>query len=120
PNQASNCVQVGPDCTWVKSRILTPVSALPACPYGLLEAFGRPCALPLPFAFFRAPEILTTLRAGFFSAARDFALVDVLRLAMSVSSHSIRVAKLYFLPILLCGLRLPMRPDSLPAPGSIT
>src|ERR1700733_13356586 len=28
PNHASNCVQVGPDCTWVKSRILTPSSAL--------------------------------------------------------------------------------------------
>src|SRR3984885_248989 len=28
PSQASNCVQVGPDCTWVKSRILTPSSAL--------------------------------------------------------------------------------------------
>src|SRR5580658_2499526 len=28
PNQASNCVQVGPDCTWVKSRMRTPSSAL--------------------------------------------------------------------------------------------
>src|SRR5882757_6634103 len=28
PNQASNCVQVGPDWTWVKSRIRTPLSAL--------------------------------------------------------------------------------------------
>src|SRR5438128_11937477 len=28
PNQASSCVQVGPDCTCVKSRILTPSSAL--------------------------------------------------------------------------------------------
>ena len=28
PNQASNCVQVGPDCTCVKSRILTPSRAL--------------------------------------------------------------------------------------------
>src|SRR5215211_6314887 len=27
PNQASNCVQVGPDWTWVKSRIRTPLSA---------------------------------------------------------------------------------------------
>src|SRR3954451_10283311 len=27
PNQASNWVQVGPDCTWVKSRIRTPSSA---------------------------------------------------------------------------------------------
>src|ERR1700761_2922685 len=29
PNHANNCVQVGPDCTWVKSRIRTPSSALP-------------------------------------------------------------------------------------------
>src|SRR3954453_7580786 len=28
PNHASNCVQVGPDWTWVKSRIRTPLSAL--------------------------------------------------------------------------------------------
>src|SRR6266481_5233516 len=27
PNQASNCVQVGPDWTWVKSRMRTPSSA---------------------------------------------------------------------------------------------
>src|ERR1700676_1131206 len=27
PNQARNCVQVGPDWTWVKSRIRTPLSA---------------------------------------------------------------------------------------------
>src|SRR6478736_8447700 len=28
PNQASNWVQVGPDCTWVKSRMRTPSRAL--------------------------------------------------------------------------------------------
>src|SRR6185503_4466864 len=28
PNQASSWVQVGPDCTWVKSRMRTPSSAL--------------------------------------------------------------------------------------------
>ena len=28
PSQASNWVQVGPDCTWVKSRMRTPSSAL--------------------------------------------------------------------------------------------
>src|SRR5215468_7290358 len=28
PNQASSCVQVGPDCTWVKSRMRTPSNAL--------------------------------------------------------------------------------------------
>src|SRR6516164_3571181 len=28
PNHANSCVQVGPDWTWVKSRMRTPVSAL--------------------------------------------------------------------------------------------
>src|ERR1700704_5446478 len=60
PNQARSCVQVGPDCTWVKSRMRTPSSALPACPNGLVEGLlvkvlGRPfvCAtLPdLPDGF---------------------------------------------------------------------
>ena len=27
PNHASNCVHVGPDCTWVMSRMPTPSSA---------------------------------------------------------------------------------------------
>src|ERR1700728_4756839 len=31
PNQARSCVQVGPDCTWVKSRILTPSRAFILC-----------------------------------------------------------------------------------------
>src|SRR6516162_10055685 len=34
PMKASSCVQVGPDCTWVKSRIRTPSSALPSAPQG--------------------------------------------------------------------------------------
>src|SRR5690242_8612886 len=29
PNHASSCVHVGPDCTWVKSRMRTPSNALP-------------------------------------------------------------------------------------------
>src|SRR5476651_1046567 len=37
PNQASSWVQVGPDWTWVKSRIFTPSSALPSLPHGFLE-----------------------------------------------------------------------------------
>src|ERR1700751_2353894 len=45
PSQASNCVQVGPDCTCVKSRIRTPSSALPmACcslVHGLVLGTGR-------------------------------------------------------------------------------
>src|SRR5688572_12773413 len=42
PNQASSCVQVGPDCTCVKSRMRTPSSALPALPNGAVTGSGRP------------------------------------------------------------------------------
>src|SRR5215468_3415790 len=39
PSQASSCVQVGPDCTCVKSRMRTPSNALPiTCPLFLLRA----------------------------------------------------------------------------------
>ena len=55
PNQASSCVQVGPDWTCVKSRIFTPSSALPSLPQGLDETLGR----PLPFGF-----LATTLSTG--------------------------------------------------------
>src|SRR3984893_6466614 len=41
PNQANNCVQVGPDWTWVKSRMRTPVSALVIC---LCSVSCLPCA----------------------------------------------------------------------------
>src|SRR6202158_1380661 len=53
PNQASSCVQVGPDCTCVKSRMRTPSSALPAAPHGFADGFGIACtpfALPPFFA----------------------------------------------------------------------
>ena len=46
PNQASSCVQVGPDCTCVKSRIFTPSSALPSLPQGLDEALAGRCRSP--------------------------------------------------------------------------
>jgi len=74
PNQASNCVQVGPDWTWVKSRMRTPLSA---------------------FVIVFAPYCVCPARAG----VMGFGL---------------------FLFSALCGLRLPMRPLSLPAAGSIT
>src|SRR3954463_16386293 len=63
PNQARSCVQVGPDCTCVKSRMRTPSSALPAPPHGALDGAGK--AWPFPFAFFAADF----LGAGFFAAA---------------------------------------------------
>src|SRR5215467_9801109 len=37
PNHASSWVQVGPDCTCVKSRMRTPSSALPSLPHGFLD-----------------------------------------------------------------------------------
>src|SRR5262245_17031141 len=45
PIHARSWVQVGPDCTWVKSRMRTPSSALPARPDGLVEGFGGPFGL---------------------------------------------------------------------------
>src|SRR5262249_32384145 len=40
PNQASSCVHVGPDWTWVKWRMRTPSSALPPAPKGLALGGG--------------------------------------------------------------------------------
>src|SRR5208282_1934890 len=41
PNHASNCVQVGPDCTWVKSRMRTPSSAFILCSSLLRQGAAR-------------------------------------------------------------------------------
>ena len=59
-------MQVGPDCTWVKSRIFTPSSALPAWPNGFALGRGRP--LPAAFAagFFAFRR--TTFAEDFFAA----------------------------------------------------
>src|SRR5581483_11091973 len=126
PNQASNCVQVGPDCTCVKSRMRTPSSALPAWPQGLDDGRGK-----LPFAALAGGFLAATFAVlftgllaadlmvflpDFFAGALDF-------FARGLDFAFVRVAIAllpYFLRILLCGLRLPMRPLSLPAAGSIT
>src|SRR5438874_1870345 len=43
PSHASSCVQVGPDCTCVKSRIRTPSSALPITfPYAMPSLAEEP------------------------------------------------------------------------------
>src|SRR5262249_14019488 len=126
PMKASNCVQVGPDCTCVKSRMRTPSSALPASPQRIVDGRGKPLAfadlaagffaviLTVLLADFLAAD-LTALPAAFFAGALDlfgrnldFA---VLRVAIALL--------LYFWRILLCGLRLPILPLSLPAAGSI-
>src|ERR1700726_4133385 len=81
PNHASNCVQVGPDWTWVKSRMRTPLSAL----------------------------VIVLLR--------------IVLLHWQEGNEDGAVTPpgcVYFFFSLLCGLRLPMRPLSLPAAGSST
>src|SRR5215475_5855866 len=121
-NHARSCVQVGPDWTCVKSRILTPSSALPSLPHGLLETLGR----PLPFAF-----LATTLSAGRLAAlaflealSLRFAFLSFLSFFFAIALLRLLECRLcraiYFLRNLLCGLRLPIRPLSLPAAGSIT
>src|SRR5437763_1883723 len=66
PNQASSCVQVGPAWTWLRSRMRTPSSALPAEPHGFVEGRGRPPADAAAF-FFGAS--FTTFLVDFFAAA---------------------------------------------------
>src|ERR1700746_2958026 len=83
PRKASSWVQVGPDCTCVKSRIRTPSSARPACPQALLLGRGK----LLPFAdfftslttFFDAVLALAGLDfvvAVLFAACLRFAIVS--------------------------------------------
>src|SRR4029077_9436491 len=60
PSQARSCVQVGPDCTWVKSRTRTPSSALPAWPQALGERFARPLEAASRFA------LVTVFATGLF------------------------------------------------------
>ena len=106
PMYARSCVQVGPDCTWVKSRIFTPSSALPAWPNGLRDGGGRP---------FFAAGFFDFSFTTFFDAALDLAFAF-----LAFFSLPCVVPSLYFLRSALCGLRLPMRPLSLPAAGSST
>ena len=135
-------MQVGPDCTWVKSRMRTPSSALPAWPNGLVEGFGR----PLPF-FFAAGFFGASFTTFFDFAAAFFAASSQPSWRVSPPSSASwpflspdlppliprsgiqrdsgprfrgdeRVRHFFF--SLLCGLRLPMRPLSLPAAGSST
>ena len=170
PNQAKSCVQVGPDCTWVKSRMRTPCSALPSSPHGLLLILGSPLpldfALGLGLALVWAPVLapvlaldlaaalafaaglrasLTTLRVAFLAAAFALPLVAFFDFALAIvnlpffsaharaSGHPVQRCNFalrprfrgderlpHFFFTTLCGLRLPMRPDSVPAAGSIT
>src|SRR6266481_4302167 len=107
PNQASSCVQVGPDCTWVKSRILMPSSALPSLPHGFLEG-----------GFEETLGVLaTSFRAGRFAALALALPLVGLAFALSFFAVFFAIVVPYFFFNWLCGLRLPMRPLSLPAAG---
>src|ERR1700752_4452422 len=86
PIKASNCVQVGPDCTCVKSRMRTPSSALPACPQGFDDGRGKPfpladlagglCAATFTLFFAGFLADLTVVLADF-ARSLDFAFVRV-------------------------------------------
>src|SRR6266436_9036875 len=73
PRYPRSWVQVGPDCTCVKSRTLTPSSALPACPQGLVEGGGSiSCVtgaerLTSTFADAEAARLTATAVAFFFT-----------------------------------------------------
>src|SRR5258708_36597620 len=106
----------------------TPSSALPAAPHGLLLGLGR----PLPFfdaffgaGFFAARNFTIFLFAGaFFAELRFtfafFALLFAIFVSSKFSESGIALRVSYLLGILLCGLRLPIRPLSLPSAGSST
>ena len=75
-----------PDCTCVKSRIFTPSSALPACPYGFCAALAVRCGLPFDFLALTAS---TTLRGDLLRSPFIFSrLPRILTLSHSVSSNS--------------------------------
>src|SRR5690349_8197332 len=80
PNQASSWVQVGPDCTCVKSRIFTPSSALPSWPHGFFEIFGA---------------LATSFSLGLF-AALAFALTLTLPLALAFTTFFFAIVVPYF------------------------
>src|SRR3984893_7585231 len=95
PNQASSWVQVGPDCTWVKSRMRTPSSALPAWPNGLVEGFGRPFVTAFFAACFFAFRFTTFFEADF-DFALDFTFDFLLFVAIVIpplflAKHALRV-----------------------------
>src|SRR5689334_15265341 len=98
PSQASSWVQVGPDWTWVKSRTLTPLSALPSPPHGFFDTFGRkPLLILSPLTF-----LATTLSAGFLAG---FFACWALALGLAFFAIFFAIVVPYFFFSLLCGLR---------------
>ncbi len=154
-------MQVGPDCTWVKSRMCTPSSALPACAEGLGRRLRQAVAVSLRRRLLRRQLhdlFRGRLRLGLFLALAFVALAFFAAIFVSPDSRLSRLNRavmpakagiqlfnerrrllsprfrgddsgacrllhcvlLHFFFSALCGLRLPMRPLSLPAAGSST
>src|ERR1700678_3270419 len=74
PNHASNCVQVGPDWTWVKSRMRTPFSALVMSCSSSIDTSGL-------FLFQRALRVEVADAAAFAAGAGIEHRVDQRRFA---------------------------------------
>src|SRR5450432_3881052 len=112
----------------------TPSSARPAFPYGLVEGFGKADAAAAARATDLPPErgfaalVLTGFLADFLTdfltdllAAAGFRLAFLVAMVtpFTCTSSVLLMWPTYFLRTTLCGLRLPMRPLSVPAAGSI-
>ena len=93
-------MQVGPDCTWVKSRMRTPSSALPAWPKGLLDGFGRPFATAFFDAGFFAFSFTT-----FFDAALDLGLTFVLAFTFLLFAIAVPLGFQSMWPLISCEAR---------------
>jgi hypothetical protein len=84
-------------------------------------AVGRSATTFLAVARALALRVVALLRRAAFAAAFAFlGFRDVGMGVPSICSGAARAALAYFLRTTLCGLRLPMRPLSVPAAGSIT
>src|SRR5579883_557674 len=103
PNHASSWVQVGPDWTLVKSRILTPSSALPSWPQGFFETLG---SKPPPTWEPPASFLPTTLSAGFFAILVLAFALTLEAAALALPFFAIFFAIVCLLLFLQLGLRV--------------
>jgi hypothetical protein len=111
----------------VKSRILTPSSALPSCPHGFFEILGAAAfevAFDAAFGAALGVALLTTLSAGFFATTfgagffADFAAdLEILLFAGFAAALALPLAgaffAIFFAMFVLCWLaRRPDRSDA--------
>src|SRR5262245_54065499 len=89
PNQARSCVQVGPDCTCVKSRIRTPSSALPAWPKGFFEGGGNSDFVPFFFGASLTTFADERLAVAFFAAGLERAFAGFLAFFLAIGTISL-------------------------------